>query len=99
MDDNDITSDFMQEMDEDKEKVIKIISKGKLVPVFDHAIDEETYQGIAEILEGPVNVNFTGDAEIGYCKVRFYDSKEIAGHWINLKYLKERQHENQGSFI
>lgn len=95
MDDNDRMGDFYSDIE--KEETIRVIARNKLVPVFNHPLDEETYYGIAEILEGPDHISKYADKEIGFCKVRFYDSKEVAGHWIALKYLKEKELENSRS--
>lgn len=74
----------------ERNKIDNILDEAisKLIPVFDDARSEENFLGIGEVVEKPVNISQFGGRDIGYCKIRFYNSKEEAGHWIDLRYLK-----------
>lgn len=93
MDDSAIMGDFMEEMQDEKTagELIREVCKNKLVPIFNHPVDEKHYIGIARITDGPHNIS----DNVGWCKIRFYDNNEETGAWVNLKYTKEFQRENR----
>ena len=101
-DDIDMQSDFLQEVQEEDQTVESILQefcRNKLVPIYSRPLEETEYLGKGKIVSGPEHVNGLGDAKIGYCKIRFYDKNQVAGHWVSMKYLKSELKQSKNVYI